>query len=101
MECKPTVPTCLDYLHTFETTQSLDAVVNMIQDEQLKHSPILTTKEDNTLKKVMDYIQNGWSKARKAVNKDLQAYFDCKDELTIQCLEVSKLSFLRVYVREP
>ena len=74
---------------TFETTQSLDAVVNMIQDEQLEHSPILAadilkvTKEDSTLKKVMDYIQNGWPKARKAVNKDLQAYFDHKDELTI------------------
>ena len=28
---------------TFDNTQSLNAVVNMIQDEQLEHLPILTT----------------------------------------------------------
>ena len=58
---------------TFDNTQSLNAVVNMIQDEQLEHLPILTTdiqeatKDDNTLKKVIDYMQNGWPKTRKGV----------------------------------
>ena len=28
---------------TFDSTQSLNVVVNMIQDEQLEHLPILTT----------------------------------------------------------
>ena len=42
---------------TFDTTQSLNAVVNMIQDEEFENLPIQTadiqeaTKDDNTLKK--------------------------------------------------
>ena len=77
---------CLDYLqiltaHLTVRTQSLNAVVNMIQDEQLEHLPILTTdiqeatKDDNTLKKVIDYMQNG--------SKNIQAYFDHRHDLTI------------------
>ena len=74
---------------TFDTTQSLNAVANMIQDEQLEHLPILTadiqkaTKDDNTLKKMIDYMQSGWPKTRKGVSKDVQAYFDSRHELTI------------------
>ena len=62
---------------TFDSTQSLNAVVNMIQDEQLEHLPILTTdiqeatKDDNTL----NYMQNG--------SKDKKAYFDHRHDRTI------------------
>ena len=49
---------------TFDTMESLNVVMNMIQDEHLRHSPILdaevekATKEDTTLKQLTNCIQN-------------------------------------------
>ena len=54
---------------TFDTT-SLSTVVNMIQDEQLKHSPVVAadvqkaTKDDRILTQVTNYMLNGWPRVK-------------------------------------
>ena len=73
---------------TFDTT-SFSTVVNMIQDEQLKHSPVVAadvqkaTKDDRILTQVTNYMLNGWPRVKKHLSKELQPYFDHKHELTL------------------
>ena len=78
-----------DIVHIHSVTPSLPEGYKVPVDEQLEHLPILTadiqkaTKDDNTLKKVTDYMQNRWPKTRKGVSKDVQVYFDRRHDLTI------------------
>ena len=73
---------------TFDTT-SLFTVVNMIQDEQLKYSPVVAAdvqkanKDDRILIQVTNYMLNSWPRVKKHLSKELQLYFDRKHELTI------------------
>ena len=73
---------------TFDTT-NLSTVVNMIQDEQLKHSPVVAadvqkaTKDDRILTQATNYTLNGWPRVKKHLSKELQPYFDRKHELAL------------------
>lgn len=74
---------------TFDTAQSLAAVVNIIQDEQLEHSPVLAsdvqkaTKEDNLMSQVTSHMLNVWPRAKMHLSKELQSYFNRRHELTL------------------
>ena len=54
---------------TFDTT-SLSTVMNIIQDEQMKHSPVVATdvqkadKDDRILTQVTNYMLNGWPRVK-------------------------------------
>ena len=69
---------------TFDTT-SLSTVVNMIQDKQLKHTPVVAvhiqkaTKDDSNNQLHAKRLV----KSKKHLSKELQPYFDRKHELTL------------------
>ena len=73
----------------FDDKQSLNIVVNLIQDSQVQDSPVSATevqkatRADPVLQKLLWYIKKGWPQNKKKIDKQLHPYFQIRTELTI------------------
>ena len=65
----------------FDEKQSLNVIVNLIQDGQVRDLPVSAmavqkaTKADPVLQKLYLYIKNGWPQNKKKIDKQLHPYF--------------------------
>ena len=87
--------------HFFDDQQSLNVVVNLIQDSQVQELPISAIQVQKATKadqKLLGYIKNGWPQNKKKIDKQLQPYFHVRTELTVH--NVCILRGLRVVIPE-
>ena len=67
---------------SFENTQSLSPVINLVQDECLGQLPILAgdvakaTEGDEILNQVKELTQKGWPLSKKNLDPELHPYFN-------------------------